>query len=274
MENGIVPIGKYRGKPLEVMIADTSYVEWILAQAWFVDKYAEMAKLLRMGRLDAPQDTPEHNAMIARLIDQRAAMEALARKLYGASHDFDRMITLSGFGQVIEPKGGDLLISCGIKFLVEAKPSMGDDYPTVIRKLKIGMASHADRTAGNPAIEYGVVICGDIQPTNLSVDQVKRQFSLAGLMLVSEEEFFAASTDWILERAVTTEKELRLRKQAYNESKAAVDAFIPKTSKCPFSGEYETTKIPDYMMENLTRAEDALYYYENALEAYSSSSSL
>lgn len=41
---GIVPIGKYKGQPSERLMADQPYTEWLVAQAWFVERYAELVK--------------------------------------------------------------------------------------------------------------------------------------------------------------------------------------------------------------------------------------
>lgn len=188
----IVPIGKYKGQPLERLMADQPYAEWLLAQAWFVDRYAELANLLRMGRLTEPQDTPEHNAMIAGLIDQRDAFEALASQVFAGYWGRNEDIYCESFHQELEPKGGDILVRIGVaRMLIEAKPLIGDDYPSVIRQVK--------------AAGYGrgsVVIASKVETTNLSLHQVRRQFELAGVHLVLEAEFFEAGKPWSAQRAV------------------------------------------------------------------------
>lgn len=190
MDITVVPIGKYKGQPLEVLFADQKYSEWLLAQAWFIDRYAELAQLLRMGRLAEPQDTPEHNAMVASLIDQRDGMEWLVATSYpgwdreGAEHFYAAQFT-----QELEPKGGDIAVSFASYWglLVEVKPLIGDDYPSVIRQVK---------AAGR----RGVVIANKVEPTNLTLEQVRRQFELSGVRLVLESEFFAAAAAWREER--------------------------------------------------------------------------
>lgn len=202
MPNDIVPIGRYKGQPLEVMMADAGYVNWILGQAWFLEKHVELARLLRMGRLEEPQDTPEHNAMIARLIDQRPAMEALANRIWP---DSEITIGESHFGQRVEPKGADIEASLGFyTMLIEVKPLMGDDYPTVIRKLKVGLSMDKIRP------RKGVAIVKVIEPSNLTIEQVKRQFQLAGLTLISEDEFFGLVEDWIKLLRLKIEKEIKI----------------------------------------------------------------
>lgn len=68
MSGEIVPFGKYKGKPLEAMLADTDYCEWLQGQEWFGSRYAEF-KTVIINQGDVPSDTPEHNAFQARFID-------------------------------------------------------------------------------------------------------------------------------------------------------------------------------------------------------------
>lgn len=186
MDISIVPIGKYKGQPLERLMADQSYSEWLLAQSWFIERYAELAQLLRMGRLSEPQDTPEHNAMVAGLIDQRDGMEWLIAGSYPniAGHHLEEFFT-ARFEQELEPKGGDISVSFDGYWglLVEVKPLIGDDYPSVIRQVK---------AAGR----RGVVIARTVETTNLTLDQVRRQFELAGVRLILETEFFDGAKAW------------------------------------------------------------------------------
>lgn len=214
MNYEIVPIGKYKGQPLERLMADQSYSEWLLAQAWFVDRYAELANLLRLGRLTEPQDTPEHNAMIAGLIDQRDAFEALASRILAGYWARSEEIYCSSFRQELEPKGGDILIMVdAARILVEAKPLIGDDYPSVIRQVK---------SAG-----YGrgsVVIANKVETTNLSLQQVRRQFELAGVHLVLEAEFFEEGKAWAAQRAVDVRDALAEIDQDLIEARAQLEA--------------------------------------------------
>lgn len=58
----IFPIGKHRGEPIELVMADRQYVEWIMAQPWFREKYAPIYNIMVQG--GEKQDcTPEHNAL-------------------------------------------------------------------------------------------------------------------------------------------------------------------------------------------------------------------
>lgn len=64
----VVPFGKYKGQPIEVLFADPSYREWVLAQPWVKDRYATFHQVV-INYGGEPQDSPEHNQMQASFLD-------------------------------------------------------------------------------------------------------------------------------------------------------------------------------------------------------------
>jgi len=68
MTSEVVPFGKYKGQPVEVLAADTDYCEWLTAQPWFKARYLNVYNtVINYGA--EPQDSPEHNQMQARFLD-------------------------------------------------------------------------------------------------------------------------------------------------------------------------------------------------------------
>jgi hypothetical protein len=65
----ILPFGKHKGRTVaDVLSSDPQYAEWMLGQAWFAERFAELhAALLTRGA--ASDDTPEHNLIQARFLD-------------------------------------------------------------------------------------------------------------------------------------------------------------------------------------------------------------
>ena len=53
-----VPFGKYKGQPVEAMLADADYMRWLEAQPWFRERFAHFRR--GEGREDMSR-TPEHN---------------------------------------------------------------------------------------------------------------------------------------------------------------------------------------------------------------------
>lgn len=63
----IVPFGKYKGRPIEDMLADADYMGWLEAQPWFREKFAH----LKRGMDDELSRTPVHNRLQALFLDAR-----------------------------------------------------------------------------------------------------------------------------------------------------------------------------------------------------------
>ena len=58
----LVPFGKYRGQPIEVLAADKPYCEWLASQDWFRSKFTTIHTLI-INNFKEPDETPEHNAL-------------------------------------------------------------------------------------------------------------------------------------------------------------------------------------------------------------------
>jgi hypothetical protein len=71
--NELVPFGKYRGRPVEQLLADQDYLHWINGQPAIIDmlqkRYPVIFNLITIG---APisQDTPEHNQIQAKFLNK------------------------------------------------------------------------------------------------------------------------------------------------------------------------------------------------------------
>lgn len=137
-ETNIVPFGKYRGMPTDVMLQDASYTQWLLAQAWFRERYAPIYNIVIGGGTEAT-DTPEHNAMQVLFLD-----DAFCRALFSFfnfSTDANFKIRNVQFEAPLEMYGKmapvDVVVYAGCEFYgIELKPAISDDYPTVLRQMK------------------------------------------------------------------------------------------------------------------------------------------
>lgn len=87
-----VPFGKYEGQPVEVLINDEHYVEWLTSQPWFSQRYPVLYQtVVNYGTV--PQDSPEHNQMQARFLDHSVCL-AVAR-VAAPDVEFDEPIALA-----------------------------------------------------------------------------------------------------------------------------------------------------------------------------------
>ena len=64
----MVPLGKYKGQPVELLAADHQYTEWLSSQPWFRERYATIYQTIINYGQEATA-SPEHNEMQARFLD-------------------------------------------------------------------------------------------------------------------------------------------------------------------------------------------------------------
>ena len=67
--SNVVPFGKYKGRLIEeLLVDDPGYVEWLAGQEWFRAKFTVLHQVI-INRGAEPEETPEHNAMQVRFLD-------------------------------------------------------------------------------------------------------------------------------------------------------------------------------------------------------------
>lgn len=66
--SGLIPVGKYKGQPIEVLAEDRTYTDWLIAQPWFRERYGNLYAVI-INNFCQPSETPEHNALQARFLD-------------------------------------------------------------------------------------------------------------------------------------------------------------------------------------------------------------
>lgn len=175
MKSNLVPFGKYRGRPLEEMALDREYCDWLMAQPWFAERYRDVYHVV-VNYGGEPQDSPEHNQLQARLLDDEFCISVI-RNAYQSDIDPEAQlasepenlkemmqeklrsgeakslpITLSR--REFEHRGWDCVVALGggisynadrfyyyygpshFTFGIECKPSIGEDFPSVLRQVK------------------------------------------------------------------------------------------------------------------------------------------
>lgn len=151
MNAEVVPFGKYKGQPVAALAADEDYCEWLTAQPWFKQKYGNVYNILIQGGAE-PQDSPEHNEMQARFLDDNWCL-CLSFLLWPGREAAPHAISARSF----EAKGWDVVFDADLTVMlreagsrnpssdtaemigrarVELKPDLGDDYPAVLRQVK------------------------------------------------------------------------------------------------------------------------------------------
>lgn len=81
MGNELIPFGKYKGQPVEVLAQDREYCDWLLTQDWFRTRFTAIQTLI-VNNFGEVNETPEHNALQA-LFTDNAWVVAFATYIYG-----------------------------------------------------------------------------------------------------------------------------------------------------------------------------------------------
>lgn len=214
--SNLVPFGKYRGQPVEKMVADREYCDWLMQQPWFADRFRDVYNVV-INYGGEPTETPEHNRLQARFLDHEFCL-ALLRKVHPLSFDFRAQEAADNWEReerakavvvsdepvrvvnvVFEVNGWDVRAEFGggldlgarygwtygpVGFLfVECKPSIGDDYPAVLRQVK-GYRASEHRSC------KAAVLCESFSARGATLDQVRRIFAASNIafILLSEVE--------------------------------------------------------------------------------------
>ncbi len=74
----IVPFGKYKGQPLEVLRSDPQYCEWLTAQGWFREKHGSVYQLI-INNFGEPTETPEHNRLQVKFLDKTLCFQLFCK---------------------------------------------------------------------------------------------------------------------------------------------------------------------------------------------------
>lgn len=167
----VVPFGKYKGQPVERLVADRNYCDWLAQQPWFRERFNELYQLavlnvtvVNVGSAE-PQDTPLHNLLQALFLEEdNCKLLAWAIVMSDTEQSKRRPLTdveLENTHKILditfENQGWDLTFEhhqARVKrpevgpphiswddgwvsyYLVELKPVIGDDYPQVLRQVK------------------------------------------------------------------------------------------------------------------------------------------
>jgi hypothetical protein len=73
----VIPFGKHKGRLVdEVLVDDPGYLEWLTAQDWFRAKFTVLHQVI-INRGAEPEETPDHNAMQAKFLDDEFCLRFL-----------------------------------------------------------------------------------------------------------------------------------------------------------------------------------------------------
>ncbi len=170
--SNIITFGKYKDQPIEVLIHDPEYCQWLMAQSWFNQKFPNL-KTIIINNFKEPTHTPEHNKMQAEFLKDDFCV-AFLKRVFPSFFENPARLTNDWhfkFGENLqrlfitkrsfELAGVDVCLSFTLEFeqtmdlfedktfnylgkdsyqtpqlKIEVKPTVGDDYPAILRQMK------------------------------------------------------------------------------------------------------------------------------------------
>lgn len=143
--NEIVTFGKYKGQPVEAMAQDKQYVDWLLAQDWVKTRYQGIYNII-INNFQAPSETPEHNIIQAKFLDDAYVMAFIRVAWPGIFELSEPVCDCSRF----ELEGMDVYLRIKYRVLealteddlkfhrYDDKLDIGDEQLMLVREMQIG----------------------------------------------------------------------------------------------------------------------------------------
>jgi len=193
----IIPFGKHKGRLVEELLeTDPNYLEWLQAQPWFREQFTALYQII-INHGPANQDTPEHNALQCLFLDdkfcraflQQLTNGVLIHRVYdkkfeerGVDVEFKSKIEASQTGWFHEIKGYEWRLDSSLRgqyeqgptVAIEIKPTVGDDYPAVLRQMR----ANGSR----------VLFLEQYTGTGATLEQFIQTFNLSGFAVVFKHE--------------------------------------------------------------------------------------
>lgn len=176
MTTVIIPFGKHKGKTVEeTLITDPQYLQFLDQQAWAREKFPNILAAAAALSGDTSEDTPAHNALQLRFLDGEFCLEFLRttkwwiksvveedlartqKKAEDYSDDLPEWLEneLSKKKAACETpdvsfehsSGWDVAFTLRRKYYcVELKPTLGDDFASVLRTVNRRRAAQNEMT--------------------------------------------------------------------------------------------------------------------------------
>jgi uncharacterized protein (DUF3820 family) len=197
--SALMPIGKYKGKSLEVVAADSKYCEWLVQQDWANERYGHIIQFISNGAQEN-QETPEHNRIQALFLDRdfRLKVARLAFPDYAVSEvgedvefehcgmdcAFSARIGKTSLGK--DAEGEDWWSYIVRTLFIEIKPSVSDDYPVVMRQMKTARSIIASQGIGQSGARLQVLYTEKITSKHLTEAQIIAMFAAGKIVVVTK----------------------------------------------------------------------------------------
>lgn len=141
MKQELIPFGKLKGLPLEELANHKDYAQWLTTRPDFKIRYPDIYMFI-VNHFHRPDDSPEHNELQVKFLNQDFCLKLaflLEPRLFNKKE-------LPNISKPTFEKGYDVTYTASsphwyksAKILIEIKPTIGDDFPSILRQIKASM---------------------------------------------------------------------------------------------------------------------------------------
>jgi len=151
MKQELIPFGKLQGLPLEELAKHKSYANWLVTRPDFREKYPDIHMFI-INNFREVIDTPEHNEIQIKFLDNDFTLKLsylLEPRLFDGTKlpKSSKPVFESGYDVSYFISAAERQIY--LKIFIEIKPTIGDDFPSVLRQMKASMPIREDSHAKN-----------------------------------------------------------------------------------------------------------------------------
>lgn len=238
----IIPFGKYKGQPIEVLQGDPQYVDWLKQQDWFRERYPSIVNIV-INNFGEPEETPEHNRLQIRFLDEEFRLKLAwmisrnrifgyltsaienatdwkssdelisAKKVVFEKNAIDcQFEAVFRFGMPFTDRGHpDTYCSVAYEMLVrvEIKPTISDDYPAILRQMH-AMPKHSGSSD---------VLVYENFSGSIAENQLREFFEASGMHAASIQEIEKTSAPKSREDFISQFFEFQKNRNALNQEK-------------------------------------------------------
>ena len=141
----VVNFGKYKGKCISELLSDSNYIEWLKQQSW-LEKHKNIYNIIINQNFESNNNskTPEHNKLQNLFLSKdnqkklinifKLESYKIEKIIFEDKFNWDFCLYMSDLNPIDESWetwSYDLNVYC-----CELKPTLSDDYPCVLRKMK------------------------------------------------------------------------------------------------------------------------------------------
>jgi uncharacterized protein (DUF3820 family) len=192
MSDKIVPFGKHKGRSVEALLDDRPYLDWLLSQSWFKERFGDVYNIV-INNGQEPSETPEHNAMQIKFLSEEFRLKfivAAGGNIYKKTENLE-----------FEKDGIDVQFwyGSGRHACIEIKPTIGDDFPAALRQIKRYKDISPDRYRKPYAFAIFALLVGSYTGIGATEEQFKAFFKSQGVTVVFERDVETAALSEMLQ---------------------------------------------------------------------------